>query len=499
MKNDVSLTRLPLARPFLALFAAILLCCAAVFLGSSLLAEAPVKPKVDTSPLAPASPPVFSFKPVVSKVGPSVVNIYTNRTTRMNQGMTPYLDDPVLRHFFDLPFESVPRERKEQSLGSGVIVTPDGYILTNNHVIEGADKIQVALQNSSVTYDAKVVGSDPQTDIAVVKVDAKDLPAVTLADSDLVEVGDVVLAIGNPFGVGQTVTMGIVSGKGRSGMGIVDYEDFIQTDASINPGNSGGALVDASGRLIGINQSILSRTGGNQGVGFSVPINLARYVMERIVTDGKVTRGYMGVVIQPVTTELAKEFKLPAGTSGALVSEVSRKSPADEAGIKSGDVIIEYNGKKVTDNRQLRLMVAQTVPGTQVNLKLVREGREEAYTLKLEEQQRDGGLARTDTSRDGNSQDLPGGIAIDDLTPAARRQFRIPDSVEGIVVTGVEPRSTAALAGLSRGDVILEVNRRPVTNTRQALELSRNLSQGDRMLLHVWSRGGSRFVLISGR
>ncbi|HSH93294.1 MAG TPA: PDZ domain-containing protein [Roseimicrobium sp.] len=240
--------------------------------------------------------------------------------------------------------------------------------------------------------------------------------------------------------------------------------------------------MDAAGRLIGINQSILSRTSGNQGVGFSVPINLARYVMERIVACGKVTRGYMGVVIQPVTTELAKEFKLP-GTCGALVSDVSRKSPAAEAGIKSGDVIVEYNGKKVTDNRQLRLMVAQTVPpGTQVNLKLVREGRAEALTLKLEEQPRDDSLVRADTSRDGNSQDLLDRIAINDLTPALRRQFRIPNCVEGIVIAEVELRSTAALAGLSRDDVILEINHRPVADIRQALELSRNLNQGDRML-----------------
>ncbi|PTY01410.1 hypothetical protein DB346_13165 [Verrucomicrobia bacterium LW23] len=497
MKNT-SFDRLPFIKPFLVMFVAALMAagCTAVFLGTPLFAETPVKPIVDASPLAQAAQPTFSFKSVVSKVAPSVVNIYTDKTSRVNRGMAPYLDDPALRHFFDLPFESVPRERKEQSLGSGVIVTPDGYILTNNHVIDGADKIQVALQNSSVTYEAKLIGSDPQTDIAVIKVEAKDLPSITLADSDLVEVGDVVLAIGNPFGVGQTVTMGIVSGKGRSGMGIVDYEDFIQTDASINPGNSGGALVDAAGRLVGINQSILSRTGGNQGVGFSVPVNLARYVMERLVADGKVTRGYLGVVIQPVTPELAKEFKL-SGTSGALVSEVSRKSPAGEAGVKPGDVIVEYNGRKVADSRQLRLMVAQTVPGTQVNLKLMRDGREEAVTLKLEEL-RDGKTARSRTDMD--SRDLLDGAAIDDLTPDARQQFRIPDFVEsGVVVTRVEPRSTAALAGLSRGDVILEINRRQVSSTREAMEFSRNLGQGERLLLHVWGRGGTRFVVISGK
>src|SRR6266850_7211406 len=349
---------------------------------------------VQNSALNRDKPQPASFAPVVKKVSPSVVNIYTAKTVRENPAMSSLSDDPFFRQFFGVPFENVPRERREQALGSGVIISEDGYILTNNHVVDGADEVKVALADDKTVYDAKVIGTDPQTDIAVIKVDARKLPAIAITDSDLVEVGDTVLAIGNPFGVGQTVTTGIVSAKGRGGMGIVDYENFIQTDASINPGNSGGALVDVEGRLVGINTAILSGSGGNQGIGFAVPINLARYVMERIMTDGKVSRGYLGVMIQPLTPELAKEFKLPENT-GALVGEVTPKSPAADAGLKEGDAIIEFNGKKVTDSRHLRLMAAQMSPGTRVTLKAIRDGREQTFTLKLGELPSEG-MAKVD-------------------------------------------------------------------------------------------------------
>ena len=453
--------------------------------------------KTDPAPLGADAQPVFSFKSVVRKVGPSVVNIYTNKTTRIDQGMAPFLDDPFLRQFFGMPFEQVPRERKEQALGSGVIVSRDGYILTNNHVVDGADEIKVALNDDRTTFDAKLVGTDPQTDIAVIKVDAKDLPAITLTDSDKTEVGDVVLAVGNPFGVGQTVTMGIISAKGRAGIGIVDYEDFIQTDASINPGNSGGALVDAAGRLIGINQSILSRSGGNQGVGFSVPINLARHVMERLITDGKVTRGYLGIIIQPVTSELAKEFQL-ADNNGALVGEVTRDSPADRAGIREGDVITEFNGRKVESSRQLRLMVAQSTPGSQAKVKVLRDGKEMEITAELGTAAGQG-LAKAGMrgggGRDGEVLD---GITVDDLDAGMRRQFNIPGSLEGAIISQVDPDSQGARAGLSPGDVILEINRQRVANAEDAVRISRNL-QGGRVLLRVWSRGISRYLVIRGR
>jgi len=463
---------------------------------SLIRAEAPPTLKLDPTPLAADARPSLTFAPVVKQISPSVVNIYTNKTTRADQGMAPFMDDPLLRRFFGMPFDNIPRERREQALGSGVIVSEDGYILTNNHVVAGADEIKVALNDNKTTYDAKLIGTDPQTDIAVIKVGAKNLPAITLTDSDQVQVGDVVLALGNPFGLGQTVTMGIVSAKGRGGMGIVDYEDFIQTDASINPGNSGGALVDAAGRLIGINQSILSRSGGNQGVGFAVPSNLARYVMERLVADGRVTRGYLGVMIQPVTDDLAKEFGLK-DNAGALVGEVTRNSPAAGAGLREGDVITEFNGKKITSSQQLRLMVSQTAPGTSVPVKLLRDGKEQQLTVKLDELPADG-LAKAGMNRGGGGGDaLLDGVTIDDLDLNTRRQFGLPNAVTGVVVIEVDPGCPAARAGLQAGDVIIEINRRPVANADEAVALSKELNRG-RVLLRIWSRGVSRFLVVGG-
>jgi serine protease Do len=474
---------------------------AVLLLGSwTVAASAPPKLKVDSSPLATDTRAATSFSPIVKKVAPSVVNIYSTKTVRQNPGLAPFFDDPFFRQFFGVPFESIPRERRERSLGSGVIVTEDGYILTNAHVVDGADEIKVALADDKTVYEAKVVGADPHTDVAVIKVEGRKFPAITVTDSDLVEVGDVVLAIGNPFGVGQTVTMGIVSAKGRAGMGIVDYEDFIQTDASINPGNSGGALVDAAGRLVGINQSIISRSGGNQGIGFSIPINLARYVMERLVTDGKVTRGYLGVLVQPVTPELAKEFNLP-DNSGALIGEVTKDSPAEDAGLKEGDVIIQFNGRKVTDSRHLRLMASQTAPGTKVQVKFLRDGKEQQATVKLGELP-EGGLAKADTRPGGLRRspqpDVLDGVTVDDLDARTRRQFNLPAQLQGAVVVEVDPASAAAAAGLRAGDVILEINRQRVTNADEAVRLSEQV-KNNRVLLRVWSQGGSRFLVVEAK
>lgn len=345
---------------------------------SSARAATPPKTNIDDTPLPRDSrPSTTSFAPVVKKVSPSVVNIYTSKTLRLDPALRQYL-----REMYG--FDRVPSERRQQSLGSGIIVSEDGYILTNNHVVEGADEVKVALSDERTVYDATVVGTDPQTDVAVVKVTAENLPAITFADSGKIEVGDVTLAIGDPFGVGQTVTMGIVSAKDRGGIGITNYEDFIQTDASINPGNSGGALVDAAGRLVGINTAILSRTGGNQGIGFAVPVNLARYVMERIVVDGKVTRGYLGVKIQPITSDIAKQSKL-SQPAGALIAEVTPGSPGEQAGLKAGDIVTEFDGKSVTDSRHLQLMVAEKPPGSRVSMKIVREGKEQTLTAQLGE------------------------------------------------------------------------------------------------------------------
>ena len=344
---------------------------------SSARAGAPPKITSDDAPLPRDDHPTLSYAAVVKKVTPSVVNIYTSKTLRIDPALREYL-----REMYG--FDRVPSERRQQALGSGVIVSQDGYILTNNHVVEGADEVKVALADETTIYEAKVVGTDPQTDVAVVKVPAENLPAIIFADSGKIEVGDVTIAIGDPFGVGQTVTKGIVSAKDRGGIGLTNYEDFIQTDASINPGNSGGALVDAEGRLLGINTAILSRSGGNQGIGFAVPVNLARYVMERIVVDGKVTRGYLGVKIQPITPEAAKQSNLPQ-RNGALIAEVSPGSPGEQSGLKAGDIVTEFDGKPVTDSRRLQLMVAEKPPGSEVKMKVIRGGQEQTLTAKLGE------------------------------------------------------------------------------------------------------------------
>jgi serine protease Do len=425
-----------------------------------------------------------------------VVNVYTTR--RLRDTLNPFFDESIWRDLFGGKDWGalIPRERRTRSLGSGVLVSADGYILTNNHVVEGADGIQVVLADGK-EYAAKLIGADEPTDVAILRIEASDLPAIVITDSERVEVGDAVLAIGNPFGVGQTVTVGHVSGLGRGGMGIVDYEDFIQTDASINPGNSGGALVDAEGRLIGINTAMLSGTGRNQGIGFAVPINLARSVMERIIKDGKVTRGYLGVMVQPVTEDLAKEFKLPRAT-GALVAEVARGSPAADAGVKEGDIILEFDGKKVSDSRHLRLMVAQTAPDTTVTLMLSRDGKEQTLTVKLEELRRTG-MNRSGEAEDRRSarelDDLFDGVSVGDLDARTRREFDIPLSVRGAVVMAVDAYSAAALAGLRTGDVIMEIDRRTVRNADEAIEQSRRRA-GQRVLLRVWSKGSSHYVIV---
>ncbi len=458
---------------------------------------------VDASPLNREAK-AASYAPVIKKVAPSVVNIYSTKIVKVQ----PFFHqlDPFLRRFFgddSDPQSPRPLTRKSQSLGSGVIVSQDGYLLTNNHVVEGADKVEVALTDGGVTYTAKVVGTDPQTDVAVLKIEPKgDLPAATLADSDRTEVGDVVLALGNPFGVGQTVTMGIVSATGRGGFGVTDYEDFIQTDAAINPGNSGGALVDAEGRLIGLNTFIVSGSGASAGVGFAIPINLCKSVMDRIITYGKVRRGYLGVSIQPVTADLAKEFHLP-GENGALIGGVQPNTPAAQAGLADGDVVVEFNGKPVADYRHFRLMVAQTPPKAKATLKIIRDGREKTITATLGEQPAEmaaggGSGAGDEPASDATALD---GVEVADLDRQSRRQFDIPASVKGAVVTNVESGSAADDAGLRPGDVIVELDHKPVETSDEAAEASRK-AKGDRVLLRVWSKGSdgnsgsTRYVVV---
>jgi len=458
----------------------------------------PARLNIQGAPLNRELKAATSVAPVVKKVASSVVNIYSTVTIR--ERPNPLLSDPFFRRFFgdDSGSQGQPRTRREQSLGSGVIVTPDGYILTANHVVNGADKVKVALASGEKEFDAKIIGTDPPTDTAVLKVDGRNLPAIAIADSDKLEVGDVVLAIGNPFGVGQTVTMGIVSALGRGGFGINSYEDFIQTDAAINIGNSGGPLVDAEGRLVGINTWIISRTGGSVGLGFAVPVNMARWAMERLISDGKVTRGYLGLVLQPeMTLELAKEFKLP-NMNGALVTTVDPHSPAGKAGFEEGDFVTEFNGQKVKDMMHLRMMVSQTAPGTKATMRIVRDGKEKTLGVTLGEMPKEG-LARIGQTQPGDrgksETDALDGVEVTDLDAQTRNDAGVPGSVHGALVTKVEQDSNAADAGLRPGDVLVEINRQPVHNADEAMALSEK-AKGDRIRLRVWRGGGMLYFSV---
>src|SRR5713101_4880975 len=327
---------------------------------------------------------ITTFAPVVEKVAPSVVTVFTTQT--VSRGLTAYpFSDDALRQFFGGQPQQRQGKQTLQGLGSGVIVSPDGYILTANHVVSGAEEIMVGLGTELRKYKAKKVGTDPGTDVALLKIDEKNLPAITFADSEKARSGDVVLAIGNPFGLRQTVTMGIISAVGRGGMGIVDYENFIQTDAAINMGNSGGALVDINGRLLGINSAIFTRSGGNQGIGFAIPANLAREVMQSLRDKGRVVRGYIGTSVQTLTPEIADAMKLKGQPTGALVGEVEPNAPAAKAGIKTGDVITAVNGKKINDPRELRLMIGSMAPGTKAHMEINREGQTKTFDVQLGE------------------------------------------------------------------------------------------------------------------
>ena len=453
---------------------------------------------LDENPVPRIGATYSSFAPVVKKVAPAVVKIVTTTTIKPT-AMQPWFgfNDPFWRKFFgdqfgQIPPPNQPGSRRGYGLGSGVIVTKDGYILTNNHVVDSADTVKVTLTDGR-EFTAKVVGRDPKSDIAVVKIDARDLPIAPMADSDKVQVGDIVLAVGNPFGVGQTVTTGIVSATGRGNMGLEDYEDFIQTDAAINPGNSGGALVDAEGRLIGINTAILSRSGGNQGIGFAIPSDLARTVMTSLVEHGHVTRGYLGVMIQDVTPALAKEFKLK-GSEGALVGDLVPRGPADKAGLKNGDVVVEFAGKKVLDSRHLKLIVAETKPDSTVPVKVLRGGSPETLDVTVRQLPGTEQLAQSNANN-GEQTGTLNGVGVEDLNAQARQQFNVPDTVKGAVITQVQPDSAPAEAGLKPGDVIEEINRHPVKNADDAVRLTQN-AHDKHTLVRVWENGGSHYVVV---
>ena len=441
---------------------------------------------------------ITTFAPIVEKVAPSVVTVFTTQT--VSRGLTPFpFSDDALRQFFG---GQLPRHGKQtlQGLGSGVIVSPDGYVLTANHVVSGAEEIMIGLGTELRKYKAKKVGTDPGTDVALLKIDEKNLPAITFADSEKARAGDIVLAIGNPFGLRQTVTMGIISAVGRGGMGIVDYENFIQTDAAINMGNSGGALVDIKGELLGINTAIFSRSGGNQGVGFAIPANLARDVMQSLREKGRVVRGYIGASVQPLTPELAEAMKLKAQPTGALVGEVAPKSPSEKAGIKTGDVITAVNGKKVSDARELRLMIGSMAPGTKVQIEVNREGQKKMFGVELAEMPagaiEEGPEASPEESAQPEKTTVFGGVAVADITDDIRTALNLPKDVQGAVIAEIDADSPAGKAGLREGDVIQEVNKQPVKNAKDLVVISKKLKANEKILLRVYSQGRSGYVAL---
>ncbi|MHB8753878.1 MAG: Do family serine endopeptidase [Candidatus Acidiferrales bacterium] len=421
------------------------------------------------------------FASVLRPALPTVVNISTTKVVKVGQNMPGFFTDPFFRQFFGNQFgQGRPQTERETSLGSGVIVNSDGYILTNNHVVAEGGNIKVQWNNRN--YTGKVIGTDPQTDIAVVKIDATGLPTITLGDSSKLQVGDVVFAIGDPFGIGETATMGIVSATGRSiGLesqvqGKQAYEDFIQTDAAINPGNSGGAMIDLHGDLVGINTAIISNgggnggEGGNEGIGFAIPINMARNIMEQIIKNGKVERGYLGVYIGPLSADMAKEFNYTGGGNGALVGDVTPGSPAAKAGLKRGDIILGLNGEPLTSYGDLTARVANTAPGTPVQLKIFRDGKTFELPVTLGQLPEGVGGPTSGPSSaapSGNNGKALEGVQVENVTPEIAQQLNLPMSTHGVVVDSVEQSSAAAAAGLQRGDVIQEVNHKPVNNMEQ--------------------------------
>jgi len=486
---------------------AIPLVCGLFLVAVAVVSCSPPSDVTSPQPLAVAAQPVVQpagdigasaqpFIVIAKQAKASVVNISSVRKSknRSEQGPLPFFDDPFFRRFFGEEFEGripAPRERKEEGLGSGVIVTSDGYIVTNNHVVEDADELIVSLPDKR-SFKAKIVGTDPKTDVAVIKIDASNLPVLSWGDAGQLQVGELVLAVGNPFGLSQTVTMGIISAVGRANMGIVDYEDFIQTDAAINPGNSGGALVNLKSELIGINTAIFTQTGGYMGIGFAIPSNMAKSVMNSLIKYGKVVRGWIGVSIQEVTQDLAKEFGTKE-TKGALVADVMDDSPAEKAKIERGDIITSYNGTTIRDPGQLRALVAETAPGTTVTLSILRANKTQDVTVAIGELPKELNKPGRRDSGSGKGEHALTGVTVEDASSQAER-FGGSKVRSGVVVTEIEADSPAERAGVRTGDIIREINRKPVRDVRDFERLTSQLTPKSSVLL-LLNRGNATIFL----
>jgi len=431
---------------------------------------------------------ITSFADVLDDVTPAVVSVYTTKVLGgQNYSLPPmFQNDPFLRRFFGIP-DSQESQPRASGLGSGVIVTKDGYILTNNHVIDGADEVKVRLSDGR-QYEAEIIGADPKTDIAVLKVDAEELPALTLADSEQSRVGDIVFAAGNPLGVGLTVTQGIISATNRTSLSIIDeggYENFIQTDAAINRGNSGGPLVDAQGRIVGINTAILSQSGGSIGIGFAIPSSLARSIMMSLIENGEVSRGYLGVAIGVLDQDLAEQFGMER-PNGALITQVHDNTPAQKAGLEPGDIVTQLDGHDILSSADLRVRISLNRPGTSVKLRVLRDGDYLEIPVTL--------ASLTDAGDDSvgiEPTELLKGITLMELNDSLRQQFRIGSGVEGLVIADMD-RDSPYFEHFRPGMVIVAINRTPVTNLQEAREAMR----ADKNLLYIYYQGRYNYSVI---
>ncbi len=440
-----------------------------------------------------------SYADVAEKTMPAVVNISTDQLVKTGSG-NPFSNDPFFKQFFDMPDDenhgggSQGKERVERSMGSGVVISSDGYILTNNHVIDGADKVRVTFMGEK-EYEAVVIGTDPPTDVALLKIDAKNLPSLEIANSDQLRVGDQVMAIGNPFGVGQTITMGIVSALGRN-INLMDYSDMIQTDASINPGNSGGALVDMNGRLVGMNSAMMSRSGGSSGVGFAIPSNMAMRIVKSLRDGGSVQRAYLGVLPQPVDQALADYYGMDR-PKGVLVAQVNADTPAERAGLLEGDIILEMDGKAIKNPSTLRNVVSLSEVGHTADLTIVREGKEKILNVKLAALPAANGAITPSVKAETDEDESLDGVTVKTLSDRGREMMQLPEDLLGLVVMNVAAASNAAREGLATGDVILEVGRDKVTNVQEFRQaLGKNTDRPIFMKVFKVRQGRSLFMAV---